>query len=49
MGDNRKVSLDSRRTEIGLIDVENVIGKAQFVAFPFSDFGYLYWFINYIY
>lgn len=42
MGDNRRVSLDSRRTEIGLIDVDNVIGKAQFVAFPFSDFGYLY-------
>ncbi len=42
MGDNRQVSLDSRRAEIGLIDVENVIGKAQFVAFPFSEFGYLY-------
>ena len=42
MGDNRRVSLDSRRTEIGLIDVDNVIGKAQFVAFPFNDFGYLY-------
>ena len=42
LGDNRKVSLDSRSTEIGLIDVENVIGKAQFVAFPFNDFGYLY-------
>ncbi len=42
MGDNRRVSMDSRSTEIGLIDVENVIGKAQFVAFPFSEFGYLY-------
>ncbi len=42
LGDNRKVSLDSRSTEIGLIDVENVIGKAQFVAFPFTEFGYLY-------
>ena len=42
MGDNRRVSLDSRRTEIGLIDVDNVIGKDQFVAFPFNDFGYLY-------
>lgn len=42
MGDNRQVSLDSRSTEIGLIDVKDVIGKAQFVAFPFSNFGYLY-------
>lgn len=42
LGDNRRVSLDSRSTEIGLIDEENIIGKAQFVAFPFSDFGYLY-------
>jgi signal peptidase I len=42
LGDNREVSMDSRSTEIGLIDVENVIGKAQFVAFPFSELGYLY-------
>lgn len=42
MGDNRRVSLDSRNTQIGLIDVQNIIGKAQFVAFPFNDFGYLY-------
>ncbi len=42
LGDNRKVSLDSRKKEIGLIDVENVIGKAQFIAFPFDHFGYLY-------
>ncbi len=42
MGDNRQVSLDSRSTEIGLIDVKDVIGKAQVVAFPFDHFGYLY-------
>lgn len=42
MGDNRKVSLDSRSTKIGLIDVKDVIGKAEFVAFPFDHFGYLY-------
>lgn len=42
MGDNRKVSMDSRSTKIGLIDVDDVIGKAQFIAFPFDHFGYLY-------
>lgn len=42
MGDNRKVSMDSRSTKIGLIDVNDVIGKAQIVAFPFDHFGYLY-------
>lgn len=42
MGDNRPISKDSRKAEIGLIDVENIVGKAQFVAFPFNHFGYLY-------
>ena len=42
LGDNRRISLDSRSSEIGLIDVKDVIGKAQFVAFPFDHFGYLY-------
>ena len=42
LGDNRLVSLDSRYAQIGLIDVKNVIGKAQFVAFPFNHIGYLY-------
>lgn len=42
LGDNRRVSLDSRSTEVGLIDVENVIGKAQFVVFPFDRIGGLY-------
>lgn len=42
MGDNRAVSKDSRSYEIGLIDVNNVIGKAQFVMLPFNHFGYLY-------
>lgn len=42
MGDNRTVSMDSRSTKIGLIDVKDVIGKAQIVAFPFDHFGYLY-------
>lgn len=42
MGDNRGVSMDSRDSRIGLISVDNVIGKAQFVVYPFSDFKYLY-------
>ena len=34
MGDNRDVSLDSRRSEIGLIDKREVVGKAIFLLFP---------------
>lgn len=34
MGDNRVVSLDSRYEQIGLIDENDIIGKAQFVAIP---------------
>ncbi len=34
MGDNRPVSLDSRYVEVGLIDEESIIGKAQFVIIP---------------
>ena len=36
LGDHRDVSLDSRYEEIGLIDVESIIGKAQFVIIPHS-------------
>lgn len=42
MGDNREVSLDSRYAEIGLIDVDTVIGKAQLVVIPFNRFGFIY-------
>lgn len=42
MGDNRQVSLDSRREDIGLIDRTDIIGKAQFVVFPFNHFGNVY-------
>lgn len=43
MGDNRGHSMDSRSTRVGLIDRDNIMGKAQFIFFPFTDrFGYLY-------
>lgn len=37
LGDNREVSLDSRR--IGLIKEENIEGKATFTIFPFNRWG----------
>lgn len=42
LGDNRGVSLDSRSPEIGLIRVDDVIGKAQFIVWPFGRFGSVY-------
>lgn len=42
MGDNRPVSRDSRSSYIGLISNEQIIGKAQFVIFPFNEAKYLY-------
>lgn len=42
LGDNREVSQDSRYTSIGLIPVENIIGKAQCIVFPFDRLGKLY-------
>lgn len=42
MGDNRAMSKDSRNETIGLVSVDDVIGKAQFVFYPFDRAGYLY-------
>lgn len=42
MGDNRGISLDSRDASIGLVPCEDVIGKAQFVFYPFDRIKYLY-------
>ncbi len=36
LGDNRPISLDSRYHEVGLIDVDTIIGKAQVVIIPHS-------------
>lgn len=40
LGDNREVSYDSR--SFGCVKESDIIGKAQFVIFPFNNFGYLY-------
>ena len=42
MGDNRNGSLDSRSTDIGLVDQRYLLGKAYFRVLPFSNFGKLY-------
>lgn len=39
MGDNREDSLDSRSTRVGLIPVDNIIGKAVFRMWPFDSLG----------
>ena len=39
MGDNRKHSLDSRSSSIGLVDENEVIGKVLFRFFPFNKVG----------
>lgn len=39
MGDNRDVSIDSRDESVGCVDIEQMVGKAVFRLFPFSEFG----------
>ena len=39
MGDNRTVSKDSRKAEIGLVSVKDVVGKAVFCIWPLQSFG----------
>lgn len=39
MGDNRQNSKDSRSPQIGLIDNRTILGKAQYVIFPFDRIG----------
>lgn len=42
MGDNRNDSLDSRSQQVGLINKDDIIGKAQAIVFPFDRFSTLY-------
>lgn len=39
LGDNRGVSKDSRSQEIGLVDTEDVVGKAVWRLWPIRRFG----------
>lgn len=39
MGDNRENSVDSRSARVGLVPVENVMGKAFARIFPFDKIG----------
>ena len=38
MGDNRNMSIDSRKSEIGMLDNRLILGKAYFVIYPLSGF-----------
>ena len=39
MGDNRKVSIDSRNTSVGCVADEQIVGKIVFDVWPLSRFG----------
>lgn len=39
MGDNRNMSTDSRKSEIGMVDSRLIIGKVYCVLFPLKSFG----------
>lgn len=39
LGDNRNDSIDSRSTEIGLVDENNVLGKVVFRFYPINKIG----------
>ncbi len=39
LGDNRSVSKDSRYRDVYMVDERYILGKAQFILFPFSRLG----------
>ena len=39
MGDNRSMSKDSRKAEIGLISIKDVVGTAVYRVWPLQSFG----------
>ncbi len=36
MGDNRNASIDSRKSEIGMLDTRLILGRAYYVVYPLS-------------
>ncbi|MBQ5840968.1 MAG: signal peptidase I [Clostridia bacterium] len=43
MGDNRSLSKDSRMNEVGMVPVENVLGKALIRMWPIQSIGSVYY------
>lgn len=41
LGDNRNSSVDSRKSEVGVVKKKNIVGKAWLRFYPFSDFGFI--------
>ena len=41
LGDNRIVSLDSRFEEVGLVDVDDVLGKVFLRLYPFNNISFI--------
>ncbi len=39
MGDNRRVSLDSRYLEVGFVPKDDIVGKVVFRLYPFNKIG----------
>lgn len=39
LGDNRNISKDSRHGDVGLVPVDEIVGKIIFKIYPFGDFG----------
>ena len=37
LGDNRGNSTDSRFVSVGMVDLRNILGKAVFQLYPFSQ------------
>lgn len=39
LGDNRPVSMDSRFTNVGMVDTDNIMGRVVLRIYPFAKFG----------